>query len=82
MIPLLERVPGLSYLHLSALLELAFFPALLLVPGLPTKVVLLALLGFFSAGWYAIPTGQLYSAMPGQSGTVMALANLFGLAGG
>jgi FSR family fosmidomycin resistance protein-like MFS transporter len=40
------------------------------------------LLGFFNAGWYAILKGQLYSTMPGQSGTVMTVGNVFGFVGG
>jgi MFS transporter, FSR family, fosmidomycin resistance protein len=81
-IPLLERVRGLSYLRISAVLELLLFPAFLLAPDVWMKFVLVALLGFFNAGWYAILQGQLYSAMPGRSGTVMTLGNIFGLAGG
>jgi len=82
LIPLVERVPGLRYLRFSAVVEMALFPAFLLVPGTWPRFVLLALLGFFNAGWYSILKGQLYSAMPGQSGTVMAVGNVFGLAGG
>jgi FSR family fosmidomycin resistance protein-like MFS transporter len=81
LIPLLERVQGLSYLRVSVILELLLFPAFLLVPGLLLKFVLLGLLGFFNAGWYAILKGRLYTAMPGKSGTVMTLDNLFGLFG-
>ncbi|MBD1945285.1 MFS transporter, partial [Coleofasciculus sp. FACHB-712] len=33
-------------------------------------------------GWYSILQGQLYTAMPGQSGTVMTLNNLAGFVGG
>jgi FSR family fosmidomycin resistance protein-like MFS transporter len=82
LIPLLERVHGLSYLRLSAATELALLPALLLTPGFGVKLVLLALLGLFSAGWYSILKAQLYSAMRGQSGTVMTVGNVFGLVGG
>jgi FSR family fosmidomycin resistance protein-like MFS transporter len=82
LIPLLERVRGLSYLRLSAMVELAVFPAFLLVPGFWGKLVLLGLLGLFNAGWYSILKAQLYSAMPGQSGTVMTVGNVFGLVGG
>ena len=39
-------------------------------------------MGFFNAGWNSILQGQLYTAMPGQSGTVITLNNLFGLFGG
>jgi FSR family fosmidomycin resistance protein-like MFS transporter len=81
LIPLLERVKGLDYLRVSVVLELLLFPAFLLTPHVILKFVLLGLLGFFNSGWYAILQGRLYSAMPGQSGTVMTLQNLVGLAG-
>ena len=81
LIPLLERVRGLDYLRLSVLFELLLFPAFLLVHDLVIKFILLGLLGFFNSGWYAILKGRLYSSMPGQSGTVMTLDNVFGLLG-
>ncbi len=80
-IPLIERVPGLVYLRVSVVLELLLFPTFLLVPALPLRLGALGLLGLFNAGWYSILQGRLYSAMPGQSGTVMTLGNLAGLAG-
>jgi FSR family fosmidomycin resistance protein-like MFS transporter len=82
LIPLLERVQGLRYLRVSAALELVLFPAFLLVPNVWVKLILLGLLGFFNAGWYSILQARLYSAMPGQSGTVMTVGNIFGLLGG
>jgi FSR family fosmidomycin resistance protein-like MFS transporter len=82
LIPFLERVDGLRYLRLSTAMELVLFPAFLLVPGVWAKLVLLGLLGLFKAGWYSILQAQLYSAMPGQSGTVMTVGNVFGLVGG
>ncbi|MBN1888712.1 MAG: MFS transporter [Thermoflexales bacterium] len=81
LIPLLERVPALVYLRLSVLIELLLFPAFLLVPHLGLKLVLLGLLGLFNSGWYSILQAELYSAMPGQSGTVMAVGNVAGLVG-
>jgi MFS transporter, FSR family, fosmidomycin resistance protein len=81
LIPLVERVSGLAYLRISAVLELILFPTFLLVPSLPLKLVALGLLGFFNSGWYSILQGRLYSAMPGQSGTVMTLGDIAGLAG-
>ena len=81
LISLLERVRGLDYLRLSVLFELLLFPAFLLVHDLVIKFILLGLLGFFNSGWYAILKGRLYSSMPGQSGTVMTLDNVFGLLG-
>ena len=70
------------YLRFSVLAELAFFPAFLLAPQPVVKVVLLALLGLFNSGWYAILQARLYSSMPGQSGTVMAVGNVVGLVAG
>ncbi len=81
LIPLLERVNGLRYLRFSAALEFVLYPAFLLVDSFAVKLVLLAFIGFFEAGWYAILQGRLYSAMPGQSGTVMAVGNVVGLFG-
>lgn len=81
LIPLLERVQGLRYLRVSALLELVLLPALLLVPGLELKLVLLGALGFFNSGWYAILKAQLYAALPGRSGTALAVNNFAGLIG-
>jgi MFS transporter, FSR family, fosmidomycin resistance protein len=81
LIPLLERVSGLVYLRVSALAELILFPAFLLAPEVWMKFVLLALLGLFNAGWYSILKGRLYSSMPGQSGSVLVVSNVFGFVG-
>jgi FSR family fosmidomycin resistance protein-like MFS transporter len=80
-IPLLERIPGLVYLRISALLKLLLFPVFLLTPWVPLKFTILGLLGFLNAGWYSVLQGQLYTAMPGKSGTVMSLGSLAGIAG-
>jgi MFS transporter, FSR family, fosmidomycin resistance protein len=82
LIPLLERVQGMAYLKLSAAIVLFAYPAFLLVPNINTKLFILGLLGLFNAGWYSILKGQLYTAMPGKSGAVLTLSNLFGLVGG
>ncbi len=81
LIPLLERVSGLNYLRLSVIAEFILFPAFLLVPNPWLKLVLAGLLGLFNSGWYAILQANLYSSMPGQSGTAIAVGNLFGLLG-
>jgi FSR family fosmidomycin resistance protein-like MFS transporter len=81
LIPLLERVRGLTYLRFSVLAELVLFPVFLLVPGLGAKLAVVAVLGFANAGWYSVLQGQLYSAMPGQIGTVMAVKNVSGVVG-
>ena len=81
-IPLIERVRGLTYLRYSAVMMLFLFPAFLLVPWYGAKLVLLGLMGLGNAGWYAILKGRLYSALPGQSGTVMAIDSGFALVAG
>ncbi|HVG33036.1 MAG TPA: MFS transporter [Pyrinomonadaceae bacterium] len=81
LIRLLDRVRGLAYLRLSALAVAFLFTAFLIAPGAPLKLLLLCLIGFANAGWYSILKAQLYKSMPGQSGTVLAVANVFGLVG-
>ncbi len=81
LIPLLERVRGLDYLRISVFAELILFPAFLLIPSFYPKLILVGLLGFFNAGWYAILKANLYKTMPGQSGSVLALDNVSGMFG-
>ena len=75
---ILRRMPGASWLRLSAWLALAAYPALLLVPGLPAKALLLALLGLLHAGWYAVPQGRLFTELTGTAGTAAALTSVVG----
>ena len=81
LIPLLERVKGLDYLRISVILELILFPLFLLAPIPWLKLVIAGAMGFFNAGWYAILKGNLFSSMPEQSGTALALNSLSGIAG-
>ncbi|HWS90891.1 MAG TPA: MFS transporter [Pyrinomonadaceae bacterium] len=82
LVPLLERVRGLKYLRVSTAVVMLLFPMMLLAGGFSTKLLVLGLLGFANAGWYAIIKAKLYDELPGQSGTVaMTLGNVFGLAG-
>ena len=81
-IVLLRRVDGLRYLRASALAALILFPAFLLVPDLPAKLVLLAVIGLATAGWYSIPKARLYDALSGQSGAALTLGSVSGLIAG
>jgi FSR family fosmidomycin resistance protein-like MFS transporter len=81
LIPLLGKVRGLDYLRLSVVVELVLYPAFLLIPDPCGKLVLSGLLGLFNSGWYAILQANLYSSMPGKSGTVMTLGNITGFFG-
>lgn len=80
-VPLLERVRGLSYLRVSTSVVAVLFPALLLAEGFASKLVLLGLLGLANAGWYAVLSAKLYEEFPGRSGMVMTVGNVYGLAG-
>jgi len=81
LVPVLERVRGLSYLRVSTAAVLLLFPAMLLAEGFIMKLALLGLLGMANAGWYAILKARLYEELPGRSGTALTLGNVFGLAG-
>lgn len=81
LIRLLEHVEGLQYLRISAFLELLLFLAFLLIPSFVIKLMILALLGLFNAGWYSILKARLYGTLPGRSGTVLAVYNIFSLGG-
>jgi FSR family fosmidomycin resistance protein-like MFS transporter len=78
---LLERIRGLDFVRWSVVLTALAYPALLLTASPAAKVVIAVVLGFTTAGWYSILKAQLYSAMPGRSGTVMAVGNITGLLG-
>jgi FSR family fosmidomycin resistance protein-like MFS transporter len=80
LLPLLERVRGLSFLRVSAACTGLLLAAFLLAEGYVLKLVLLGLLGLAGTGWYAILKAQLYAALPGRSGTALTLANISGLA--
>ena len=81
LIPLLERVRGLTYLRFSVVAVLVLYPTFLVAPSFELKLIAAGLLGFANAGWYSILQGHAYTSMPGRSGTVMSLGNVFGIAG-
>jgi MFS transporter, FSR family, fosmidomycin resistance protein len=81
LIPLLTRVPGTVYLRWSALAVAGVYPVFLLLPAAGPKIGLLAVLGLLNSGWYAIPKAGLYAALPGRSGTAIAVGSISGFAG-
>jgi MFS transporter, FSR family, fosmidomycin resistance protein len=68
------RFSGTRYLRASAAAAAVVFPLFLLVEPAAAKLVLLACLGLVNSGWYAIPKARLYAALPGRSGTAVALS--------
>jgi FSR family fosmidomycin resistance protein-like MFS transporter len=81
LIPILERIKGLTYLRFSVLIELVLFPTFLLVDVWALKLVILGIMGLFNAGWYAILQGKLYDTLGEQSGAVLIVGNAAGLFG-
>jgi FSR family fosmidomycin resistance protein-like MFS transporter len=81
LIPLVERVKGLNYLHVSVVIELILFPLFLLTSISWLKLVIVGLMGFFNAGWYAILKAKLFETMHGQSAAALMLDNVSGLIG-
>lgn len=73
-IPFIDRQKDtLKYLRRTALVESAAFAAFLLAPGFIPKLILAILVNLFNTGWYSILQGRLYSSLPGQSASVMAI---------
>ena len=81
LIPFLERVKGLDYLRVSVVIECILLPLFLLSSILWLKLTLLAFMGLFLVGWYAILKASLFSSMQGQSGTAQALGSVSGIIG-
>ena len=81
LIPFLERIKGLDYLRVSVVIECILLPLFLLVNITWLKLTLLALIGLFVTGWYAILKANQFSSMPGQSGTAQALGSISGIIG-
>jgi MFS transporter, FSR family, fosmidomycin resistance protein len=79
LLPLLRRTTGERILRATALASIGAYPAFLLVSGLAPKLALLAVLGVLNSGWYAIPKAWLYDALPGRSGTAVAVGGLGGI---
>jgi FSR family fosmidomycin resistance protein-like MFS transporter len=81
LIPLLERVNGLDYLRFSVIAECILLPLFLLSSIIWVKLTLLAFIGLFVVGWYALLKAKLFSSLQGQSGTVQALGSVSGIIG-
>ncbi|HEX2267525.1 MAG TPA: MFS transporter [Actinomycetota bacterium] len=81
MLGILRRVPGLRYLRISAVLAAAVFVAFLLAPWPAAKLGAVAMLSIVTAGWYTVPNARLYDALPGRSGTAVALTSASDLVG-
>lgn len=76
-IPFIDRQPdSMKFLRRTAVLELITFSVFLLVPGFFPKLIAIVFVNIFNTGWYPILKGSLYSALPGQSASIMAIESV------
>ncbi|MEW6241547.1 MAG: MFS transporter [Chloroflexota bacterium] len=76
-IPFIDRQPdSVRFLRRTAFLELLAFSAFLLVPGFIPKLIAVFFVNIFNTGWYPVLQGRLYSALPGQSASIMAIGSV------
>jgi MFS transporter, FSR family, fosmidomycin resistance protein len=76
-IPFIDRQKdSLRYLRSTAILEIGAFAIFLLVPGFVPKVIAVILVNLLNTGWYPVLQGRLYSSLPGQSASVMAIGSV------
>ena len=76
LVPLLEKVSGVRVLRVSAAVALLAYAAMLLIPIVWVKIVLIAVINLSTAGWYAVLRAKCYEVLPGQSGVVVAVTSL------
>ncbi len=73
-IPIVDRQKDtIKFLRRTALVELFAFAGFLLIPGFIAKLIFVILVNLFNTGWYSILQGRLYSSLPGQSASIMAI---------
>ncbi|HLO32677.1 MAG TPA: MFS transporter [Anaerolineales bacterium] len=76
-IPFIDRQKdSLKFLRLTAFMELFAFAVFLLMPGFIPKLIVVILVNLFNTGWYPILQGRLYSSLPGQSASAMAIGSV------
>jgi FSR family fosmidomycin resistance protein-like MFS transporter len=76
-IPFIDRQPdSMKFLRRTAAFELIAFSVFLLVPGFVPKLIAIIFVNIFNTGWYPILKGSLYSTLPGQSASIMAIESV------
>jgi FSR family fosmidomycin resistance protein-like MFS transporter len=76
-IPIIDRQKNsIQFLRMTALLELFAFAIFLLIPGFLFKLIFVIAVNLFNTGWYPILQGRLYSSLPGQSASIMAIGSV------
>jgi FSR family fosmidomycin resistance protein-like MFS transporter len=76
-IPVIDRQKdSIRFLRMTALLELFALIIFLLVPGFLLKLIFVIAVNLFNTGWYPILRGRLYSSLPGQSASILAIGSV------
>jgi MFS transporter, FSR family, fosmidomycin resistance protein len=78
-VAVLERISGTPYVRDTAIGAAIAYAAVLLVPNVYAKLAIVALLSLLTAGWYPVLQARVYHALPGQSGALLAIGNVFNL---
>ena len=73
----LGRVAGAPYVRATAIAAAFAYAAVLAVPNVFAKLALIAILSLLTAGWYPVLQARVYHALPGQSGALLAIGNVF-----
>ncbi|MBK8417257.1 MFS transporter [Candidatus Villigracilis saccharophilus] len=76
-IPFIDRQPdSMKFLRRTATIELLAFSIFLLIPDFIPKLIAIVFINIFNTGWYPILKGNLYSTLPGQSASIMAIESV------
>ena len=76
-IPFIDRQKdSMNFMRTTAFMELFAFAVFLLIPGFIPKLVVVIIVNLCNTGWYPILQGRLYSSLPGQSASVMAIGSV------
>jgi MFS transporter, FSR family, fosmidomycin resistance protein len=67
---------SIQFVRATALMEIFAFAGFLLFPGFIFKLIFVIAVNLFNTGWYPILQGRLYSSLPGQSASVMAIGSI------
>jgi FSR family fosmidomycin resistance protein-like MFS transporter len=76
-ISFVDRQPeSIKFMRVTAILEVFALAIFLLIPGFVPKLVAIIFVNISNTGWYPILKGRLFSALPGQSASLMAIESV------
>jgi FSR family fosmidomycin resistance protein-like MFS transporter len=76
-IPFIDRQPDSArFLRTTASLQVLAFSIFMILPGYLPKLAAVVLVNLLNTGWYSVLQGRLYSELPGQSASIMAIGSV------